>query len=1078
MSFFQPMQKPAPLELLKKSVSDSVGYMSQVVTGWATIPGPAHHLTEFGYTVVPYNPSLLKKWLNRILVFKQSNKYFFGCCVLGVGVGLWVAYKMRIFKSLSESVSDKFCKWKENLYSWALDVTCVRPRLKVGLVRSTFRDMSLPHISDKNPGHTHPKSAAWRSSSATVARQLGGSLGLTPFMLQASGTDAKHNLQHYRSYHWAKDTMVSASSAEAGPDHLLTIVDVDYYLDVPKLLIDSDGPVLLYTFQPTTVAQATGEFVFYFNDKNEVCYRVAGGAHYCHKVWRYSRDVITVTIGWTTKYFIVERRKANPHHEHVCLIPIGTWRGLFSCLASYLSVDNLDTYSINFGKYNVLDNHDGGRVVRSIGRVGNYVSAEVDAATVESLCTVSRTSALQLQISYVQSWISTAGVDGRAVSLEEKQTAAVLVEYIRESGGTAVPITVYAAADSVRSYQLVNKISDVDLNPKVLMVPFMSPLLPEAYVPTAGKSNEEAAVDGRIILPKADAAALSAGPVSQFLLTCMHEFIELTYPGLKNTLSPVDANTVYERQGRPSQRAILQRAEGAFPNRVASTFLKREAYQKCSDPRIITQANGVDKLEYSTIIYAVSDVMVNLGWYGPGKTPLQLADQVVTICSAGLAVHSVDFHRMDGHKVEKTRLLERLILLYLFKPEYHNWVIEQHSATYNLKAYTPNGVKYDMGFAQGSGIADTACFNTTTNKFSDYTGRRYSGISKEEAYNTPGTFTGDDSLVRAFSNSFSGGDEIVKANAMVGQRAEIITYLVGSEGVSYLARVFTDEVWTGSNVSYCDLARTLSKLHVTVALNQFTPLEKLTQKLMSLALTDANTPIIDKVIKTAVRLGLDFSVKPDSRIVSWWSNFGLDQNWPNGVCKDSKYFLEKAIPGCEVSGLYKYLDDCKRPEDLLKMPFVKEMEPSKPNPDRISVVDNQIFVPVATKPKDMDSKVFDQIVKNAYIVGNTPSGSSPKCGPDSSWQEIKSVYEPKLPSAPVVPLINPFASLSLDSASSGDLVTGKPDFSAPKHNNCKQFVMSSCDGKTCGKTHARVCKDYALKTCSRHKCKFPHTFKF
>lgn len=980
----------------------------------ASAPAPSY-LSEFSY--IPQIPQPRARY--------QARKWLIGTGVALCAVTV-VVYQVGGWRLMTRRFQLWWKRCKESWFSWILNKTINNPCVRPHHLRSMFRDMDLPHVSEHNPGHTHPQSAAWRSSAATVARILASSVGLQPFMLQASTTDVKSGLAHSRSYHWSKDTMVAAQDAQPSDRHLLTVVDVDYYLDLPELLLSTSQPVLLYTFQPDAVSCDHGEFIFYFDEQDRVHYKVSGGAEYVHKVWKYSVDVFTVSDGWTTKNFLVERRRANAHHEYVLLVPVGTWHGLWAYFAEMLTSNVLTTYGVNHGEFNLLDVHVGSEVMRSVGRVSQYNSAKVSISVFEAIESVARNSTLQIAQATVLSWVQDPDQKDPTIKRLDKRMAAALVDYLRLKNRPLVPVTVYPAISAIRNFQPVSCLSLLDSEPRANMVSFMSPLVPAAFVPVKGLNSELAAIKGRILLPQLDAAKLAGNKISKNMLDLMDEFIPMLFPGASGyqTLHPVSVEEVYERQARPAQRDKLERADTAEPKRVMETMLKVEAYQKATDPRIITLPNTVDKRDYAAFIYALHDVLLKQPWYGPGKTPRELSEQVVVICNGELWVLTVDFAKMDGHKRLIARTLERKILMYRFSVVYHHRLLDLHGSTHNVRAHTPHGASYDMECAQGSGVSDTTTFNTIPNKFGDYVARRRAGWTPREAFDCPGSFTGDDSLVRGMLTDTKGVSEIVLANASLGQRAEVDLHMAGSSTVNYLARVFGADVWSGDTSSCCDLARTLSKLHVTPNLAGFPALEKLRQKLSSLALTDASTPIISKLVQTAVRVGMQFDVKPDLRVASWWSSYSFDENWPNSQLEDEADFVAKSLPTACVDRLYGYLDNCKKPEDLLSMPYVVE------------------FDAVPAKSSSASIVVVDDLVLPAVCPPGFRLNVDPERNPSSPE------FVPVTPSAPPV--------------------------AEPVGGYCYDFIQKKCKGK-CAKTHLADCKDYVFDVCKRKVCRFPHT---
>jgi len=98
---------------------------------------------------------------------------------------------------------------------------------------------------------------------------------------------------------------------------------------------------------------------------------------------------------------------------------------------------------------------------------------------------------------------------------------------------------------------------------------------------------------------------------------------------------------------------------------------------------------------------------------------------------------------------------------------------------------------------------------------------------------------------------------------------------------SFLARFWF--CWDGSLNSICDIARQLSKFHLTRCLpDNVTAYQKLREKAMSLYLTDCETPIVGEFVTTVLdwlnRNGHHNGVEG---LTSWWGAYSLEQQFPN-----------------------------------------------------------------------------------------------------------------------------------------------------------------------------------------------------
>jgi len=818
---------------------------------------------------------------------------------------------------------------------------------KFHLLRNAFRETPTPRIAPSDASHTHPNSAAWRSSCTVLSRMLAARIGMVPYAYQCSSADIRDGIEGSRDFYWDKDVMVVPINDKLRADHLVTVVDVDYYLDLEDFLMDINQPILLYSFQPKAVCEGKGEFCFTFGNDSTVRYVVSGGATYGHRVWNFSKDTITIHRGLQSKSFLVERRAANAHHEYVFLIPFGYWRGVGSLLCRLLQSDTIERLDINQGEFNVLDYHDGTQLVRSIGRVDKHNCINIELKKFDAISAVVSNAKIGIGQATMQSWVE-----------NDKEEASVLVDYFNSLHITRPPL-VFAPSNGVRNFQIVTKIKEYDPEAKPLLTAFMSPIYPNTYVPDKTVGNERASIEGRITAPAKHSKVLAGAVPSKFLVQCMTEFVDLLVPE-KHKGIPVDISEVYERQHRPSQRAILEAADisGDSVARVAKTFLKAEPYQKVTDPRTITQYNGVDKRDYSRYTYALTKHVSTFDWYSFGKTPLEISAAVTKICTDAIqSVNCSDANRQDGHVGEIARMLELMIYVAFFCHVYHEEVTGLHERQYHTKVITQLGVKYEIEFQRGSGSAETAMFNTILTKFCDYFARRRRDDSPQVAFSALGQFAGDDLIVADLD-----GHDLTAAAALVGQDFESVEFVKGHDGVNYLSRFYTRMVWFGNPSSTCDLPRALGKLHVSQALGNVKPVEKLRQKLIGLIRTDRSTPILKQIIDNAVRVGMDLCFDPSAPVakslVGWWARYEPSVNWPNEEPDDINSYLESMLVKYDTAPLYKYLIDCKAPEDLLKMPAIASFDDLKPTEvKKTTVVDDTIKVPAAATAPTVGSQV-------------------------------------------------------------------------------------------------------------------------
>lgn len=772
-------------------------------------------------------------------------------------------------------------------------------------VRNTFDNLVLTESRPVN-GHTHPLSAADRSAVSSSAERLADQLGLTPYFPSKSEADDRHHRLGSRSFYWSKDINAKPAPLILPDNPLVVLIDVDYYMDMPKFLSRNVYPTLIYAFQPEHVVKNSGEISYLFTRDNKVHYRVTGGSEYTHEVWNYSKDIITASSVWGTAVYNVNRRTTQADHEIIMLTPKAHWQfpaNLFARL--WMEHSYLERLKVNHGKFNRLRIHRNGGVKVATARVGSYCAAILPAEQDDALAAKARSSKYPLTIPDCQKYVGS-----------DQVAALALLEYHLEGNDTK-PDFICPVEQSTLRYQF--EPARYDSSAKPMMSPFMRPLVNNALIPDRTEANERRAVEGRV--EQVRNKVLRCEP---FVMATMHEFAELFIPeDMKHQFQPVDYDTVRDRQFRPSQRSILARSEGINPKRVLQTFIKTESYLKPADPRIISQYNGCDKRDYSMYIYGMEELMKTSKWYAFCRHPLDIAHRVVEVVKGAQFCVNTDFSRFDGHVSNILRDLERIILLRIFSIEHHQRILELHKHQFGLVAYAPFGTKYFQGYARGSGSPDTSIFNSLSNAYIAFLALRMSTIDGKyiqsvEAYDRLGIYGGDDGLTANVNP-----DTYVLAAKKVGQVLTVEPVICGSIGVKFLARVYSPKVWDGDPTSCCDIKRQLSKLHISVAMpSNVTPVMKLMEKARSFLLSDRGTPILGMWALTVSQF-VQGDIKVDmrtERMQTWLSHFDYSVQYPNDTADWMYSYCETALPQFDYKRFEKWCREVKSLDAMLLSP--------------------------------------------------------------------------------------------------------------------------------------------------------------
>jgi hypothetical protein len=792
-------------------------------------------------------------------------------------------------------------------------------------------------------GHTHGQSAANRSEASIFIDMLGKSSGHRVVQLQGSSADVRNGRTVTRTWHWPKDLQVDPSSVTKGKKDLLAMVDVDYYVNMPSTLADHVQPTILYTFQPSAVAKESGEYKYTFNRKNEVDYRVAGGGRYVHPLWNYDGDSFSTTK-WLcclpTKYvaYNIERKRVDADHQIVLLTPLAVFPWLTAWLARlHLGEMPLKRLQVVEGEFLRLQTNQSNGLFVHTGLPDTYICNSVPVArdTVIHCSTLTSSVALTL-----------AGVKTKLKDCDDTG-AEVLLLYHRTKEGLRKPEVVSTIDEGVRAFQWSDKIDDLDFDVKPSMIAFMQPLYHAAFVPDDCLNNDKRLIDARVTKTRSNVQ------VTDNVRRRIDEFITMLHKHGVQDLRLCDIDTVFEKQNRPSQKAILLRADHEGSIDKTSTFMKKEAYQKVTDPRNISQINGPDKRDYSRVIYPLSDAIKQFDWYAFGKTPKGVSERVAEICSTASWILKTDFSRMDGRISPAARYFERVLLASVFHEEDVPFVLRVWKTQFGLRGKTKFGVFYKTETSRLSGSPETSAFNTLLTAliiFMSYRATKVDGryMSVETAFSAVGVAGGDDGLTANLNP-----DLLARRAADMGQVLTSETVARGDLGVEFLARLYSPDIWFAESTddisTICDIRRVLHKFHVTARLaSNVTPAQKLYDKSYAYHLSDLNTPIIGVFVKRVLQIYPRLQFK---NVTNMWNVVpDVCVQYPNNNTDWAWEVVRRDLPDFDVDRYITWITTANTTTIYHAPAFTPAAEPN-PAPG-IVAVDGDILI---NQPKSSES---------------------------------------------------------------------------------------------------------------------------
>jgi hypothetical protein len=424
-------------------------------------------------------------------------------------------------------------------------------------------------------------------------------------------------------------------------------------------------------------------------------------------------------------------------------------------------------------------------------------------------------------------------------------------------------------------------LKSLPLKDKPVLTPFMSAFVAGTYVPRNNVENAELAISGRIDKVKSDKAS------TQLLIEYYTAFAQ-AFRRTVGKLVPVTEAEVADKQNRPTQRAILERANFEESKPVSDSFIKHEPTTKPAYPRIISTIQPHSKLHYSRYMYAVAEAMKKMPGYAFGRTPRSICRHIAASLNCGPHnyIYEGDFSKMDGHVSPTLRDFEKIVMHELFPQAFWPEMDSLMSKQYKLTGYLL-GVEYETGYARASGSPETSVFNSLTSILAlciaycmhqqDYMQREYS-LDHKIVCMMDVMFSCDPRIFW-----MAGGDDTImtppyrfyeKACNMIGQEVKLNTRGKGKT-FTFLGRIYGPDAWAGNPNSMCQILRCMSKLHLSDA-SSTPPAKKLAEKLIGLQLTDPYTPIIHDILELArEQLPLDYD--PDDIVPEgFWA-----RNWPS-----------------------------------------------------------------------------------------------------------------------------------------------------------------------------------------------------
>lgn len=687
--------------------------------------------------------------------------------------------------------------------------------------------------------HSHPEAAQSRSKANIMMSNIVTSLGLTRYSMSMSPTEKRIAMAGDRYYYNVKDLQMTMKDSEPSDGNVITLTDVDYYVDMPALLLKA-LPVMAYSFVPTAAAGKTENGVYRINSKNNIVMQVDGGASYEHPLWDYDSDHLVVH-GWLySVVYLVEQIEITSDRRIVFLNPIRKVYSPASWLLDgrTLKRRQLVTSGIACTQY-LAHEKDGSTVaMHSFAKAGTCDAISLKS-NVLAACVIRAREAKTPHISDIERIFNSYGIPdpvfGAAMFIDIFKTTPEVFDIRTSNVSTCVK------QSDGHTYQAVSPLVTED--GKASMRALWPGYCLATFSPAKSYNNDRACIEGRIDEPRNREPTLP--PIVQ---QYMEEFLVKLVPDrVAGTLSPKDYDEMEEQFDRPTQRALLERAkEFMFGKNVIRSFQKAEAYPKVVHPRNITTCSMSHNFIMGQFgIPFVKRILKECHWYAFGNHPTVISQRLHEKAKGASYSVNTDANKLDGSVYFFFRDLVVAAVKRAYAPTYRSEIHRAELKERNLMGKTSNGVSYEAKCTVLSGSSWTSIFGTLTNGFINYVALR-NYYDADEAWKAMGIYGGDDGVTFDLPPN-----AVKKTAAMFGMAFDADAVPVNMP-IKFLGRIYPDLSTTTQSI--CDVARQVRKLHLTATPDMVPFYLALYRKAQGYLCTDTDTPFLTPWCKAVVRL--------------------------------------------------------------------------------------------------------------------------------------------------------------------------------------------------------------------------------
>lgn len=745
----------------------------------------------------------------------------------------------------------------------------------IGKFRKGHLTVFPENFQNRGSMHAHGELAKRRCAATTAIDNFVKQVdlhtgGFQRYDVSTSSREKKFHCSSSRMVYDLDDLRHGSWSDTIKQHHILTFVDVDYYVDFGDYATANN--MLIYTLIPSALSKNGKEdsYTFGMDATNTVVLNncIAGGAKYSHPLWDYGPDKVYLEkktlfglITCARTYYNVEKVRESPDSDRyfVLMAPylrIGLPRTIIKMLQFIGGIKE---------KVRPLTRCSNVACVHSEVNVfvGNFSNNGVSEVQFSTCLPGAETYTLPPDVCVglrLQANASKAGLTSHDVEyvinrynnhVKTENPAFANTECRIISAGLKLPILNQLFSTYQHMPNVPGLITTQPVSPRAIVK--FEGIVDHFMAASSSRGNDHITVHNRVL----QQINLARPNANSDYWRYIDEFVENFVPdwlvasGKPNTL----ADTMAALSKTPAQRNrmdnIKEKSLFDLKNRVTA-FQKHELTKPGSDPRNISMVETQITLLFSCYVHAFKrDVCKTHPFYIPGKSPTEIAETLSYYVDRWDGAIDSDYSRFDGTISEFLRIVERRCL--------ERWVAKQDKSLIgtlceldmNLSARTRHGIKYDTLGTRLSGSPMTTEGNTIVNAFLSFCAFRKLNLPPYDAFTSIGPKYGDDGLDSQLIEN-----TILEVSKELGTKVKVNLHTDGRD-LPFCGRIYVNPAV--KHTSYLDLERCLGRLNVVTSLR----VHALSDKINGYLVTDFNTPILSeycRAIQRSENLSLKLSV--------------------------------------------------------------------------------------------------------------------------------------------------------------------------------------------------------------------------